>query len=273
MAMRDRIPANVSGETDLQLIRFTLVLAMLLPLSLRADEPVVAAASDLKFALDEIAHAFSADTGHKLRLTYGSSGLMATQIRNGAPFQLYLSADEGYVLQLHADGFTRDRGVLYAAGRIALVVPRNSPVPLAGDLGGLGEALRAGQVRRFAIANPEHAPYGARAREALEHAGLWELALPRLVYGENVSQAAQFATGGSAEGGIIALSLTLSPELAKVAEYVVIPASYHAPLLQRMVLLKSAGATAEAFYAYLQEAPARAVMQRYGFTLPAEEMP
>lgn len=255
------------------LIRLTVVLglALLLPLSLRAAGPVIAAASDLKFALDDIASAFTADTGHRVRLTYGSSGLMATQIRNGAPFQLFLSADEDYVLQLHADGFTRDEGALYGAGRLALVVPRNSSVPVAGDLGGLGAALRAGQVRRFAIANPEHAPYGARAREALEHAGLWELALPRLVYGENVSQAAQFATGGSTEGGIIALSLTLSPELAAVADHALIPASYHAPLLQRMVLLNNAGATAEAFYAYLQQPAARAVMQRYGFTLPPAE--
>ena len=109
------------------------------------------------------------------------------------------------------------------------------------------------------------------AREALEHAGLWELALPRLVYGENVSQAAQFAIGGSTEGGIIALSLTLAPELAAVADHALIPASYHAPLLQRMVLLNNAGATAEAFYAYLQQPAARAVMQRYGFTLPPAE--
>ncbi|MEQ8800566.1 MAG: molybdate ABC transporter substrate-binding protein, partial [Haliea sp.] len=120
------------------LIRLIAVLALLLPLSLRAAEPVIAAASTLKFALDEIASAFTADTGHRVRLTYGSSGLMATQVRNGAPFQLFLSADEGYVLQLHADGFTRDEGTLYAAGRLALVVPRNSPVPVAGDLGGLG---------------------------------------------------------------------------------------------------------------------------------------
>ena len=270
------------------LIRLTVVLglALLLPLTSRAAGPVIAAASDLKFALDDIASAFTADTGHRVRLTYGSSGLMATQIRNGAPFQLFLSADEDYVLQLHADGFTRDEGALYAAGRLALVVPRNSSVPVAGDLGGLGAALRAGQVRRFAIANPEHAPYGARAREALEHAGLWELALPRLVYGENVSQAAQFAIGGSTEGGIIALSLTLAPELAAVAvavarqrlrelaavaDHALIPASYHAPLLQRMVLLNNAGATAEAFYAYLQQPAARAVMQRYGFTLPPAE--
>ncbi|MEQ8802226.1 MAG: molybdate ABC transporter substrate-binding protein, partial [Haliea sp.] len=127
------------------------------------------------------------------------------------------------------------------------------------------------QVRRFAIANPEHAPYGARAREALVHAGLWELALPRLVYGENVSQAAQFATGGSAEGGIVSFSLALSPGLSSIADHALIPASYHAPLLQRMVLLNNAGATAEAFYTYLQQPAARAVMQRYGFTLPAAE--
>lgn len=253
------------------LIRFVVVLGLaLLPLSLRADEPVVAAASTLKFALEEVAATFTADTGHQVRLTFGSSGLMATQIRNGAPFQLFLSADENYVLQLHADGFTRDEGRLYAAGRLALVVPRGSPVPVAGDLVGLGEALRTGRVRRFAIANPQHAPYGARAREALEHAGLWELALPRLVYGENVSQAAQFATGGSAEGGIVSYSLALLPGLSAAVDYALIPASYHAPLLQRMVLLRDAGAVAEAFYLYLQQAAARAVMQRHGFTLPEE---
>lgn len=235
-----------------------------------AAEPVVAAASDLKFALDEIARAFRKDTGQSVKVSYGSSGIFATQIRNGAPFALYMSADESYVSQLAAEGRTRDAGKLYAVGRIALMVPSSSDMPVDPELKGLAAQLKAGKVKRFAIANPQHAPYGRRAEEALRKAGLWEAIKPRLVYGENVSQAAQFAIGGSADGGIIALSLAKSPQMEKLGRYAVIPAEWHAPLRQRMVLLKNADATAQAFYQYLQAPAARAVMRRYGFTLPGE---
>lgn len=235
-----------------------------------AAEPVVAAASDLKFALDEIARAFRKDAGQSVRISYGSSGIFATQIRNGAPFDLYMSADESYVSQLVAEGHTRDAGKLYAVGRIALMVPSSSGMPVDPGLKGLAAHLKAGKIKRFAIANPQHAPYGRRAEEALRKAGLWEAIKPKLVYGENVSQAAQFATGGSADGGIIALSLAKSPQMEKLGRYAVIPAEWHAPLRQRMVLLKNADATAASFYQYMQAPAARAVMRRYGFTLPGE---
>jgi molybdate transport system substrate-binding protein len=234
------------------------------------DVPVVAAAADLKFALKEIAADFQKERGQNLKLTFGSSGNFATQIRNGAPFQMYLSADEDYVLKLHADGFTRDEGTLYAIGRVVLMAPPSSNLPVDAELKGLAEQLKAGRITRFAIANPEHAPYGKRAEEALRHAGLWDAIQPRLVLGENVSQAAQFATSGSAQGGIIALSLAKAPQMADQGRYALIPAEWHQPLRQRMVLLKSADATAEAFYRYLQEPAARAVMRRYGFVLPGE---
>lgn len=236
----------------------------------RAAEPVVAAAADLKFALEEIANGFKKDTGKSVKLIFGSSGTFAAQIRNGAPFQLYLSADETYVTDLNAGGYTRDTGMLYALGRIAVMAPPSSRLPVDSTLKGLAAQLKKGEIKRFAIANPEHAPYGRRAEEALRKAGLWTQIRSKLVLGENVAQAAQFATCGSANGGIIALSLAKSPQLAQKGNYAVIPADWHTPLKQRMVLLKNAGATATSFYSYLQTPAARAVMRRYGFELPGE---
>ncbi len=248
-----------------------LLFTLALPAPAAAAEPVVAAAADLKFALEEIAQAFRKDTGQSVKLAFGSSGTFATQIRNGAPFELYLSADEEYVQKLHADGFTRDGGTLYAIGRIVLFAPPGSTLPVDGELKGLAAQLQAGKIKRFAIANPEHAPYGRRAEEALKHAGLWDAIRPKLILGENVSQTAQFATSGSADGGIIALSLAKAPQMQTLGRFARIPAQWHEPLRQRMVLLRNAGPTAEAFYKYMQQPAARAVMRRYGFVLPGEE--
>lgn len=234
------------------------------------EPPLVAAAADLQFALAEVAQIFEKENGAAVKLVFGSSGNFARQIRQGAPFQLYLSADEDYVLELARDGFTKDEGTLYAIGRIVLKVPTGSPLEPDGTLEDLARALRDGRLKRFAIANPEHAPYGKRAEEALRHKGIWEEIKPFLVYGENVSQAAQFATSGNAQGGIIALSLALSPKLKALGKHALIPAEWHAPLRQRMVLLKNATPIAERFYAYLQEEPARAIFRRYGFVLPGE---
>jgi molybdate transport system substrate-binding protein len=242
----------------------------LIPLSAaRAEAPVIAAASDLQFALVEIAEAFEATTGEPVELTFGSSGNFARQIRQGAPYQMYLSADERFVLDLHADGFTRDDGVLYAIGRIVIFTPHGSPLEADGQLEDLAAALEDGRVTRFAIANPEHAPYGLAAEQALRHRGLWEAVAPTLVYGENVSQAAQFAASGNAQGGIIAYSLALSPQVAARGAYDLIPEDWHAPLRQRMVLLDTAGPVAERFYSYVQTPPARDILRRNGFKLPA----
>ncbi len=221
-----------------------------------------------------------------VRLSMGSTGRFARQIRQGAPFELFMAADEQYVLDLHRDGFTRDAGDLYALGRIVMLTPidasravrvarttRVVDAALAADgtLESLRRALAEGRITRFAIANPEHAPYGQRAREALQHAGLWDSIQPHLVLGENVSQAAQFALSGDAEGGLVAYSLALAPKLSARSAYELIPAGWHAPLRQRMVLLKGAGPVAEAFYAYLQSPSAREILVRHGFVLPGED--
>ncbi|MDP4034330.1 MAG: molybdate ABC transporter substrate-binding protein [Pseudorhodobacter sp.] len=234
------------------------------------EDPVIAAAADLKFAVTEIAAAFKAETGTEVMLNFGSTGNFARQIREGAPFQMFMAADEKYVADLARDGLTRDAGALYAQGRIVMIVPHGSALTADGTFANLKAALAAGTIRHFAIANPDHAPYGVRAMEALQHAGLWEAMLPRLVLGENVSQAAQFATSGDTQGGIIAYSLALSKEVSALGAYELIPAEWHAPLNQRMVLLPSAGQVAQAFYAYMNTPAARAIMKKYGFVLPGE---
>jgi len=235
------------------------------------EPPTIAGAADLQFALTDIAAAFKAETGLDVKLAFGSSGNFARQIRQGAPFEMYLSADENYVLDLGKDGLTRDDGALYAVGRIVIIVPHGSPLEADGTFEDLRAALKDGRVQKFAIANPEHAPYGRRAEETLRHAGLWEAIEDRLVLGENVSQAAQFATSGSTQGGIIAYSLALSAKVSALGRFELIPAEWHEPLRQRMVLLENAGATAERFFAFLQEPAARAIMRQYGFVLPGEE--
>lgn len=233
------------------------------------DAPTVAAA-DLQFALTEVADQFTKETGKTVKLSFGSSGNFHRQIKEGGPFEMYMSADEGYVLELAKDGLTQDEGTLYAVGRIVLIVPPGSPLKPDGSLKDLAAALDAGTVKKFAIANPEHAPYGRAARGALKTAGLWEKVEDKLVLGENVSQAAQYATTGSTAGGIIAYSLALSPKVSALGQYVLIPAEWHDPLRQRMVLTKKAGDTAKAFYAYVNSPAARAVFKKYGFVLPGE---
>ena len=232
----------------------------------------VAAAANVKPALDDLAALFERAGGGPLRLVFGSSGNFVAQILQGAPFHLFVSADEDTVYRVadagRTEGGTEGRGRIYAFGRLALLAPKNSPLRVDPELRDLGAALRDGRVSKFAIASPEHAPYGMRAREALQHAGLWDLARPRLVIGENVSQAVQFALSGSAQGGLVAHSLSLVPAVAAAGRAALVPAQFHAPLAQRVVLLKGAPPAARAFHDYIVAPAAHAVWQRHGYTPP-----
>lgn len=239
-------------------------------LAQNAPPPTVAAASDLKFAIEELATRFEKSTGQRLRLIFGSSGNFYSQILQGAPFHLFMSADESFVFKLADAGKTQDRGKLYAHGRIGLMIPKSSPLKADGELKDLGVALNDGRLKKFAIASPEHAPYGMRAKEALQHAGLWDTIEPKLVFGENVSQAAQFATSASTQGGIIAYSLALAPQVSRLGHFALIPKDWHKPLTQRMVLLRGAPEAAQAFYRYLSTPEAQAVMVKYGFAMPEQ---
>jgi molybdate transport system substrate-binding protein len=230
--------------------------------------PVIAAASDLRFAMDEMVGAFAAETNLAVRVAFGSSGNFARQIEQGAPFELFFSADEAFVRRLAAQALTRDDGRLYAIGRIVVFAPHGSPLAPDPKLTHLGKLIERGAVTRFAIANPEHAPYGRAAQQALSALGLWERLRPKLVLGENVSQAAQFSSAGDVTGGIFAYSLALVPEVQARGRFVLLPEQLHEPLRQRMVLLKNAGATSERFYVYVQTASGRSILRKYGFATP-----
>jgi molybdate transport system substrate-binding protein len=237
-----------------------------------AEVPPIAAAADLKFALTAVADRFQQETGRAVKLTFGSSGNFTHQIEQGAPFEMFLSADENFIFQLADKGLALDRGALYAIGRIVLFAPHGSSLQVDAGVDGLQAALAEGRLKRFAIPNPEHAPYGRAARAALRHTGVWPAIEPRLVLGENAAQAMQFGASGSSQGGIVPLSLSMAPEIAKLGSFSLIPAEWHAgePLRQRMALLRSAGETARAFFEYLQKPAAREIFVRYGFVLPGE---
>ena len=238
------------------------------PLLKAADIPIIAAASSVKFALQDISQAFHQDTGKTVRISYSSSGNLTRQIFQGAPFELFLSANAKYVAQLYQQKKTRDQGSVFALGRLALLTTINSPLLLDEQLHELKQALQKGQLKRFAIANPDHAPYGVVAREVLQRLDLWKLAQPNLILGENVAQATQFASSGAAQVGLISYSLALAPALQNRTRYLLIPAILHQPLQQTVVLLNNAGDTAKLFFNYLQQDKARAILSRYGYTLP-----
>lgn len=232
--------------------------------------PAVAAAADLQAAMPELVAAFARATGRTVRVAFGSSGSFTQQILAGAPFELFLSADEAFIARLHAAGRAEDEGQLYAIGRIGHAQPLASNVRVDPALTGLAEALGAGAIRRFAIPNPAHAPYGRAAREALVRAALWARVEPRLVLGENAAQATQFAISGAAQGGIIPLSLARAPAIAPKIRFALIDEAWHQPLRQRMALMPGARATARAFHAFLAGPEAHVILRRFGFVLPGE---
>ena len=231
------------------------------------EKITIAAAADLKFALDEIVMQFEkAHPADHVETIYGSSGKFQTQIRQGAPFDLYFSADIAYPRALKNEGFAASEAQPYAVGRIVLWSTSR-------DAGRMTLAdLADPAIRKIAIANPKHAPYGKRAEEALKASGVWEKVEAKLVYGENVAQAAQFVQTGNAQAGIIALSLALSPELAKRGGYALISDKLHQPLEQGFIITRCAAGNplAQAFARFMAGQEARTVITRYGFVLPGE---
>lgn len=238
-----------------------------------ATEILVAAAADLNFAMKDIVAEFEQKTGHRVKLSLGSSGNFMMQISNGAPFDLYFSADIRYPQKLVESG----RGVpgslyQYAVGRIVVWARKQSP--LAVESRGM-EVLLDPSIRRIAIANATHAPYGRAAEAALKHFRIYESVRDKLVLGENISQAAQFVESGAAEVGIIALSLALAPTMAEAGRHWMVPAEAHPPIEQGVVLLKNGSnqEAARAFLEFVKGADGRAIMRRYGFVVPGDKAP
>jgi len=230
---------------------------------------LIAAAASLQPALEEAAALISAETGIAPRFAYGASGNLARQIAQGAPFEMLLAADEISIQKLAEAGHTRDMGHVFAVGRLALFAVRGSALDPAAGLEALRPLLAAGRVQRFAIANPEIAPYGRAAEEALRRLDLWEALRPRLVFGENIAQAAQFAMMEGSTGGLIALSLALSPTLKARGDFIVVPEALYAPLRHRLALTLRASEAAVRVQAWLLSPQAAAVFARHGLQTPS----
>jgi molybdate transport system substrate-binding protein len=251
-----------------KIIMPVLVIIGLMASTAHAEKLIIAAAADLKFAMDEIVAGFrNGQTGREVEVVYGSSGKFNTQIQQGAPYDLFFSADINFPRELARQGLVSSDVKPYAVGRIVLwsASMDASKMSLA--------TLADPKITRIAIANPKHAPYGKRAEEALRAAGLWDKVQAKLVFGENISQAAQFVQSGSAQVGIIALSLVINSELAKRGGYFLIPDNLHNQLEQGFVITRP-GANkplARKFAEYMGAKQARSVMTKYGFVLPFDK--
>lgn len=229
-----------------------------------ADKFTIAAASDLRFALNDIIEIYRAQhPEHTFEVIYGSSGKMTTQIINGAPYDLFFSADISFPERLQAAGLTATEPAVYAIGRIVIWSNTIDAAQLTlADL--TGDA-----IRRIAIAQPAHAPYGLRAQEAMQAAGVWDKVQGKLVFGENIAHTAQMVESGAAEVGIIALSLAKFPSLAQHGHHLIDDA-LHQPLTQGFVVTRRGGGkpTVMNFAKFMETEAAHAVMERYGFVLP-----
>jgi molybdate transport system substrate-binding protein len=229
----------------------------------------VAAAADLSSALQELAGNYEKHSGIAIKLSFGASGALTQQIENGAPFDLFFSADMDYPRQLisggHADAATLYR---YAIGQLVLWVPTDSPLDV--EHKGL-DVLLDPSVKKIAIANPQHAPYGRAAAAALKHYGLYEKVSDRLVLGENISQAAQFVESGNAQVGFVAYAHVMAPAMQGKGKYWIVPAEAYPPLDQGVVFLSSSPRKPDAlaFLEYIKSSEAQSLLKRYGFSLPA----
>ena len=240
------------------------------PLDAAPREINVAAAADLSIALPEIANAYEKTSGVVVKLSFGSSGALTQQIQNGAPFDVFFSADMGYPQQLisegKADGATLYR---YAIGELVLWIPADSRLDI--EHKGM-DVLLEPSVKKIAIANPQHAPYGRAAVAALNHYGLYENVSDRLVLGENIAQAAQFVESGNAQVGFVALAHALAPAMKGKGKYWKVPADAYPPLDQGAVIISNSphAELAAEFLKYMKSAEALAVLRHYGFTSPGE---
>lgn len=231
----------------------------------------MAAAADLSNAMQDLALSYEKKTGVKVKLSFGASGALAQQVENGAPFDVFFSADMDYPKQLISGG-NADAASLYryAVGKLVLWVPTDSPLDL--EHRGMNVLIDP-QVKKIAIANPQHAPYGRAAVAAMKHAGLYDQVSDRLVMGENVSQAAQFVESGNAQVGFVALAHAVAPAMRGKGKYWQIPAEAYPALDQGVVVLSHSRRKKEAaaFVNYIKTEAAAAVLRKYGFDLPEQK--
>ncbi len=236
-----------------------------------AQTLTVAVASNLKPAFEEIFRGFKQANaqGANFRIVYGSSGNLASQMKLGAPYDLFISADESYPLRLVDAGLTRDRGVVYAAGHLALIVNSTAGLHINSDPGSIKNLLK--NSMKISIANPDLAPYGKASIQYLQSMKLWDELQSRLIYAENISIATVYVSTGAVKVGITALSLAQSSELSSKIQYIALPDDLYSPIKQRMVLKRDAPPSAVALYDYLQGPAAKQILIKNGYSIPRKD--
>ncbi|QWD82947.1 molybdate ABC transporter substrate-binding protein [Polynucleobacter sp. MWH-P3-07-1] len=242
---------------------------LLLSNPVSAQTASVAVAANMKDAFTAINSAFIASGKPEMRIVYGSSGNFASQIMNGAPFNLFISADESYPLELYRNGKTVDAGKVYAIGKLVMLTKSSSGIKLNTDKTELARVIA--KANKIAIAKPELAPYGRAAVEYLKAVGLWDVAKDKLVYADNIGMATMFVSTGAADLGFTALSLAKSPELVKETSYLLLDESLYEPIKQRMVLIKGAPPEVSDLYQFMQSTKARQILLQSGYSLPSNQ--
>ncbi len=232
------------------------------------EAPVVAIAANMTHAMTDIIDQFQMETGNRIRVSYGSSGNFTRQLLQGAPYKLFLTAHRKYAELLAEKADIIDTSTPYVSGRIGLFIPYDSNLVDSENLEAAINSLQFGQYRRIVMANPEHAPYGIAAQQALQQAGIWTILRKRLLLAENTAQAAQFAVSGGIDIGIIPYSLAVVPEISKQGKFFLIPESWHQPIEQHLVLIKGAGKMVKIFYDYLLSDRTKKILTDYGYSIP-----
>jgi molybdate transport system substrate-binding protein len=245
-----------------------LIVALLLLAGIAtAQDLTVAAAADLQFAMQDISSRFQQQTKQPVKVIYGSSGNFAQQLQNGAPFDMFFSANLDYPKQLEAAGLiVPDSFYQYAKGKIVIWIPNDSAVDIHSGV----QSLLQPAVKKIAIANPQHAPYGKAAVAAMQKGGVYENVKDKLVLGENISQTASFVASGSVDVGIIALSLALSPNMKEKGRFAEIPSADYPPIEQACVIMRSSknAAVAKAFLDFIKSDAIKDALRSYGFEVP-----
>lgn len=244
---------------------------LLCGLAVLAQEITVAAAADLQYALPEVVQRYETKTGRHVKVTFGSSGNLFAAIENGAPYDLFFSADTQYAQKLAESGNGLPGSLYqYAVGQLVLWAPRSSQLDLQRGMALLAEP----QVHKIAIANPRHAPYGRAAEEALKSAGVYDKVEAKLVLGENISQTAQFVESGNADVGLLSMSLVIAPPGKKPAmpgKYWIVPGKLYQPLRQAAIVIKGAHEkSATLFLAFIKSEEGRNILKQYGFGFAAQ---
>ena len=234
--------------------------------SVFAQVATIAVAANMKDAFAEIAAEFKSTGKPEMRVVYGSSGNFAAQIMNGAPFSLFIAADEQFPLELFKNGKTVDDGSIYAIGKLVIITKTSSGIYLSDSKSDIAKAIS--KANKVAIAKPEIAPYGRAAVQYLQAEGLWDLAKDKLVYADNIGSATTYVASGAADLGFTAFSLAKSPELLRQTSYVAVDTKMYEPIKQRMVLIKGAPQEAQDLYRFMQGPKAKSILQKYGYSTP-----